>query len=202
VRLSSLVGLEGLTIGRLAQELRLSKSGLYAHFRSKEGLQLEVLRAAAAEFIAEVVRPALARPRGEPRVLGLFEGWLRWSTSGPLPGGCLFVAAAAELDDQEGPVRDELVALQKAWLATLARAIAQAQSEGHFRRELDPEQLTFELHGILLSLHHQARLLREPDAPARAREAYAALCARARGELVPSRYEQLLRRAGLDGPLN
>src|SRR5712691_7251134 len=103
--LASQVGLTGLTIGALADHLRLSKSGLFAHFRSKEALQIQVLEHAAASFVEAVVRPALPLPRGEPRMRALFERWLEWDQSGALPGGCVFVAAATELDDRPGPVR-------------------------------------------------------------------------------------------------
>lgn len=198
VQLSSRFGLEGLSLGRLAQELELSKSGVYAHFDSKEGLQREILRTTAEAFTERVVRPALGLPRGEPRVVGLFEGWLRWLERDAVSGGCLFIAAATELDDREGPVREELVSIQRGWLGILARAVAIAQEEGHYDRCLDPEQLAFELHGIMLSCHNQARLLREPDALARARLAFAAFGGRARGGRGEGpRYRELLDRAGL-----
>src|SRR5216110_1068336 len=98
--LASQVGLTGLTIGVLADDLDLSKSGLFAHFQSKEALQLQVLEFAAERFVATVVRPALSTPRGEPRVRAMFENWLKWPKESALPGGCFFVAAAVELDDQ------------------------------------------------------------------------------------------------------
>ena len=113
VTLASRVGLGGLTIGTLAEDLQLSKSGLFGHFRSKEALQIQVLDHAAARFVDAVVRPALAQPRGEPRLRSLFHRWLDWARSSPMPGGCLFVAAATELDDQAGPVRDRLELLQR-----------------------------------------------------------------------------------------
>lgn len=198
VRVSSLVGLEGLTLGRLAAELRLSKSGLYAHFQSKEELQLGIIQRAADDFLQDVVKPAIGLPRGEPRVLGLFDGWLRWATSGPLPGGCLFVAAATEWDDQEGPVRDELVNVQRGWLSVIARAARIARDEGHFVSDIEPEQLAFEIHGIMLSFHHQARLLREPDAVPRAKRAYAALSSRAHGGGEAFTYQELLAKHGVE----
>ncbi len=198
MQLSSRFGLEGLSLGRLAQELELSKSGVYAHFESKEGLQREILKATAAAFLERAIRPALALPRGEPRVVGLFEGWLRWLESDAVSGGCLFIAAATELDDRDGPVREELVSIQAGWLGVLARAIRLAQEEGHYDASLDAEQLTFELHGIMLSFHNQSRLLREPDALARARSAFAAFGARARGAKGEGpRYRELLERSGL-----
>ncbi|HXI20661.1 MAG TPA: hypothetical protein VNH46_06230, partial [Gemmatimonadales bacterium] len=105
-QLASKVGLCGLTIGTLAEDLALSKSGLFAHIGSKEQLQILVLERAAHDFIEAVVRPALREPRGEPRIRALFERWLAWDRDGLLPGGCVFVAAASELDDRPGPVRD------------------------------------------------------------------------------------------------
>lgn len=172
VRLASEVGLEGLTIGRLAGALDLSKSGLFAHFASKEALQVQTLERAAERFIEVVVRPALAAPRGEPRLRALFERWLRWPEALPQPGGCIFVQAAVELDDRPGPARERLVALQREWLSALATAVKGARAEGHLRREVDPEQVAFELYGIMLSAHHAARLMRDPRAATRARRAF------------------------------
>lgn len=180
IRLASEVGLEGLTIGRLAGALDLSKSGLFAHFASKEALQVQTLERAAERFVDVVVRPALAEPRGEPRLRALFERWLRWPDEVPQPGGCIFVQAAVELDDRPGPARDRLVALQRAWLASIASAVKGARAEGHLRRDVDPEQFAFELYGIMLSTHHATRLLRDPRAAARARRAFERLLAAAR----------------------
>jgi AcrR family transcriptional regulator len=180
VSLASQAGLEGLTIGRLASELSLSKSGLFAHFQSKEALQVQTLDRAAERFVEVVVRPALAAPRGEPRLRVLFERWLLWPKLVPQPGGCLFVAAAAELDDRPGPARDRLVALQREWLAGIARAVRGAVAEGHFRRDVDPDQFAFDLYGIMLGCHHAKRLLRDPRAGQRARRAFEALVAAAR----------------------
>jgi len=195
----SVVGLEGLTIGRLAEELRLSKSGLYAHFESKEELQVEVIRSAADEFVERVVLPAIAEARGEPRVVALFDRWLRWVTSDGLPGGSLFVAAATELDDRPGPLREEVVRVQLGWLGVIARSIRIAQDEGHYDRSLDADQLAFELHGLMLSFHHRTRLLREPDFLARVQQAFSAFRHRARGHLEePLRYRALLRHANLE----
>lgn len=179
VDLAARLGLEGLSLGHLAEQLGLSKSGLYAHFASKEALQIQVLEVAAQRFVEGVVRPALREPRGAPRVAGLFERWLGWASTAR-PGGCVFVAAGAELDDRTGPVRDALETIQQSWFETLARACRIAQEEGHYGAELDPEQFAFELQGVLFSFHHQSRLLRSPDADARARRAFGALDARAR----------------------
>src|SRR5574337_1703958 len=172
VQLASAVGLEGLTIGRLAGEARLSKSGLFAHFASKEDLQVRTLERAAEHFVEVVVRPGLAARRGEPRVRELFERWLRWPEEVPQPGGCIFVAASAELDDRPGPARDRLVRLQRDWLDVLAGAARVAQDEGHFRAQADRAQLAFEMYGIMLMTHQSRRLLRDRKAVARARRAF------------------------------
>jgi len=119
---ASQVGLGALSIGELAKEAGMSKSGLFAHFDSKENLQLEVMKSAAQRFIDQIVTPALRAPRGEPRVRALFENWFRWAKDSKLPGGCLFIAAATELDDQPGPLRDFLVGSQRDWLSTFAQA--------------------------------------------------------------------------------
>ena len=180
VGLASQVGLDGLTIGRLADDLDLSKSGLFAHFRSKEALQVQTLELAADRFTEAVVRPALAAPRGEPRLRALFARWLEWPRVVPQPGGCLFVAASAELDDRPGPARDRLVQLQKGWLGLIAGAVRIAIAEGHFRKGVDPEQLAFDLYGIMLVTHFSSRLLRDPKAGERARKSLSALLAAAR----------------------
>jgi AcrR family transcriptional regulator len=172
---ASKVGLSGLTIGGLAEDLKLSKSGLYAHFQSKEVLQIKTLEAGAEKFIDTVVRPALKAPRGEPRLWALFDNWARWPDQCSLEGGCLFVQVAAELDDFAGPVKDTLVRLQKDWLDVLVNAARAAISEGHFRPETDVEQFAYELYGIMLMFHHAARLLGDPKAEQRARTAFESL---------------------------
>ena len=175
VTLASRVGLGGLTIGTLAEDLQLSKSGLFGHFRSKEALQIQVLDHAAARFVDAVVRPALAQPRGEPRLRSLFHRWLDWARSSPMPGGCLFVAAATELDDQAGPVRDRLEQLQRDWLGVIATSYRKGIEEGHFSKDADPDQFAHDLYGVMLAYHHAHRLLRDPEAEARARHAFQAL---------------------------
>lgn len=179
-QVASCVGLEGLSIGRLATELELSKSGLFAHFRSKESLQVETLRHAAALFIDSVVRPALKAPRGEPRLRALFERWLQWARSDVLPGGCLFVTASVEFDDRGGGVRDEVVRHQRDWLELISNVARTGVTEGHFRDDLDVEQLAWDFYGVALAFHLARRLLRDPKADARADAAFEALVARAR----------------------
>lgn len=164
------VGLGGLTIGQLADELKMSKSGLFAHFKSKEALQVQVVEAAASRFVDEVVRPALKAARGEPRVRALFERWLSWATE--RPAGCLFASAAFELDDQPGPARDALVRSQRDWIETLAQAVRIAKTEGHFAARVDPERFAFAEYGIMLCTQPFGRLLGDPRTLELARSAF------------------------------
>ena len=180
LQLASKDGLDGLTIGRLAKDLGLSKSGLFAHFRSKEQLQLQVLAAAAQRFVDFVVLPALKEPRGEPRVVALFDRWMLWGSSAGPSGGCVFVAASTELDDRPGPLREALLQSQTEWTGAIARAASIAVEEGHFDADLDPGQFAFETYPILLGFHLYRRLMQDDDAEARARGAFDALLARSR----------------------
>ena len=169
--LASELGFEGVTIGVLAQRAGLSKSGLYAHFRSKEALQCAVLVAASESFVDLVVAPALKRPRGIPRIEELFEGWMRWSVEA-FPGGCPFIAAATELDDRPGPVREKLLELLEDLLGFVERAAAIAAQEGQFRRGADPAQFAFEFWAVLVAHHHYRRLFKSPQAQSRAQAAF------------------------------
>jgi len=180
LQLASREGLNGLTIGGLASDLGLSKSGLFAHFRSKEQLQLQVLGSAAQRFIEFVVLPAIREPRGEPRVRMMFDRWLQWGSSGGPTGGCVFVAASSELDDRPGPLRETLLASQRAWTGALARAASIAVEEGHFRRDLDPDQFAYETYSVLLGFHLYRRLMQDSRAEERARSAFDALLQRSR----------------------
>jgi AcrR family transcriptional regulator len=174
-RLATEMGLNGVTIGRLASELHLSKSGLFAHFRSKGALQVQILETAAAKFVDEVVRPALRAARGEPRLRAIFDRWLEWSTVNSGPGGCLFVAAAVELDDRPGPVRERLVALQKEWLDLIANVYRAGVTEGELSSSVDPEQFAHDLYSVMLGYHHASRLMRDPKASARAHAGFETL---------------------------
>jgi AcrR family transcriptional regulator len=180
LQLASRVGLEGLTIGTLSEALDLSKSGLFAHFGSKEALMLRTLEYAAERYAEVVVKPALAAPRGEPRVRVLFERFLRWPALVPQPGGCIFVSTAVEFDDRPGPVRDRLRAMRREWHDFVAGAVRKAIEEGHFRRDVEPDQFAFEMDGIGLAWHHASRLLDDPQADARAHRAFEALVAASR----------------------
>jgi AcrR family transcriptional regulator len=175
-----LEGLEGISIGCLARTVGLSKSGLFAHFKSKETLQLQVIERAASSFIDAVVRPAIKLPRGEPRVRALFDNWVRWADPEDVEGGCVFVGAAAELDDKPGHLRDALVRTQRAWIGALATAFQIAKDENHLSESCDPQQLAFELYAIMMAYHLYSRLLNDPSAIARARQAFEALLASAK----------------------
>jgi len=178
--LASEVGLEGLTVGVLAKRVGMSKSGLYAHFESKEDLQGQVLDAAAELFVNVVVVTALRKPRGLPRVKALYEVWLEWTTQ-ELSGGCPFLAAATEFDDRPGLVRDRLVGHLSDVLDTIKRAAQLAVEERHFRSDLDVDQFAFDFWAIIMSFHHYARLLRRADANSRANQAFANLLRNAGG---------------------
>ena len=170
--LASQVGLEGLSIGSLAGRLDMSKSGLFAHFGSKEDLQLLTLKQAQTLFFEQVFSPALKQARGLPRLRALFSNWLAWlERSDDLPGGCLMLSASAEYDDRPGAVRDLLVAGQRELRGAIAKAIRLAIDEGHLKPQTDPWQLTFELFGIVLATHHDLRLLGDARALDRARDA-------------------------------
>jgi AcrR family transcriptional regulator len=166
LRLVSQSGLDGLTIGTLADATGMSKSGLFAHFGSREDLLLAVLAHGQAQFTEVVFRPAMATPRGLPRLRALFDNWLDWTESASLPGGCPMIGGASEFDDKPGPVRDMLAGGQRTWIETLKRAVRQAIEEGHLPAQTDPEQIAFEMFGIALVVHHHRRLL----AYAKARE--------------------------------
>ncbi len=163
---ASRFGLEGLSIGALARDLNMSKSGLFAHFGSKEGLQISVLRRAADLYVERVVEPAVAEPRGEARVRALFDNWLDWDDSLAIPGGCLFMSASFEFEDRAGPVRDTLVAHIQLLQDALRRATAIAIESGDFRQDLDVDRFAFSWHSLLMGYHIQSRLLRAPDARA------------------------------------
>ncbi|HEX2200386.1 MAG TPA: TetR/AcrR family transcriptional regulator [Burkholderiales bacterium] len=159
LRIVSKAGLDGLTIGTLADATGLSKSGLFAHFGSREELLLAVLAHGQAEFGEVVFQPAMAKPRGLPRLRAMFVNWLAWTESAELPGGCPMIGGASEFDDKPGPVRDMLAGGQRAWIETLKRAVRQAVEEGQLSEDTDPEQIAFEIFGIALVVHHHRRLL-------------------------------------------
>jgi len=174
------VGLEGLSLGVLAAGMSISKSGLFAHFRSKEALQLEVLQRAIDHFIEDVIAPALREPRGEPRLRRLFNLHLDWIHGNGRRGSCFFMALTHEYDDRPGPVRDLLVQSQRDWYDTIARAARAAVEERHLRADLDVDQFAYEFVGIGMVFQQSAKLLENPRAEERARAAFETLLARSR----------------------
>lgn len=178
LRVASKLGLEGLTIGGLAEATGMSKSGLFAHFGSREDLQLAVLEHAAQRYGETVLMPALKIERGLPRLRAMFEHWLDWTLASGLPGGCIMIAAAAEYDDRPGLIRDAVIANQHRGNAVTRKAVRLAIEEGHLRADTDPEQITFELLGIVLASHNHRRLLGDREARKRALTAFEELIAR------------------------
>lgn len=164
-------GLEGLTLGALADRIAMSKSGVFAHFGSREELQIAVLRAYEQRFVDEVLRPGLEAPRGLARLRAIFGHWLD-HTALEAATACIWISGATEYDDRPGPVRDTLVGMVQSWQRELIRSIRQAIDTGEIKADTDPAELVFDLYGIILVLHHDARLMRSADAPGRARHAF------------------------------
>lgn len=179
IQILSRDGLAGVTIGRLAAAADCSKSGLFAHFKSKQQLQIELLDAAAAMARAHVVMPIEALPSGLPRLSELVNRWLGWSRRAGLAGGCPVAAALFELDDLDGPVREHVMALESEWRCLLLALVEDAIAEGHFWQGVDSEQISWELCGIYLAHHASSRFLRDKTAGERAHIAVAALFNRA-----------------------
>ena len=165
--LATQIGLEGLSIGALAEVTQMSKSGVFAHFGSREELQISVIREYHARFEQEVFYPAMEQPRGLPRLRALFANWMK-RTSVELDSGCIYISGAVEFDDRPGPVRDALAGSVSTWHAAMKRAIVVAREEGHLRADVDEEQMLFEVHGLILALHYEARFLQSARAIERA----------------------------------
>jgi AcrR family transcriptional regulator len=178
LRALSADGLSGVTLGRLAEAASLSKSGLFAHFRSKQQLEIALLYEAAWLAYGHVVEPAMDAPAGLPQLQALVERWLGWPTRAGLPGGCPIAAALFELDDREGKVREYVAALEREWRLLLGSLVASAVALGHLRKGTDLDQFVWELCGIYLSHHVSARVLRDPSAEEHARLAFGALLRR------------------------
>ncbi len=174
--LAAQIGIEGLSIGVLAEVTGMSKSGVFAHFGSREELQISVIREYHARFEADVFRPAMQAPRGLPRLRMLFDRWLK-RVSVEIDSGCIYISGAVEFDDRPGPVRDALVAMVNTWQAALERAIDAAVAARHLRADTDAAQMLFEIHGVVLALHHDARFLHHASAESRARVAFERLLA-------------------------
>jgi AcrR family transcriptional regulator len=159
--LATQIGVEGLSIGALAEVTQMSKSGVFAHFGSREELQISVIREYHSRFEDEVFYPAMQEPRGMPRLRALFRNWMK-RTSIEIDSGCIYISGAVEFDDRPGPVRDALVGSVNTWLAAMRRAITSSKEEGHLRPDIDEDQLMFEIHGLILALHYEARFLQNP----------------------------------------
>lgn len=172
-------GLTGVTLGVLADQVGMSKSGLFAHFRSKEDVQIELLHHMAQFAQANVVQPAMSVDEGLPRLKALVHNWFGWAQRAGLPGGCPVAAGLFEFDDVEGAVRDEILAMEREWRGLLRQLIHQAVDQGHLRQDLDIDQFIWELCGIYLSHHAAHRFLRAADADSRAQTAFQALLDRA-----------------------
>lgn len=187
LKIVSKSGLDGLTIGTLAEATGLSKSGLFAHFGSREELLLAVLAHGQVEFTEVVFKPAMEHPRGTPRLRAMFINWLDWTESAELPGGCPMIGGATEFDDKPGPVRDMLAGGQRTWIETLKRCVRQAVEQDQMVADTDPEQIAFEMFGIALVVHHHRRLLGYPKARARALAALESLFERYAAPAKPLR---------------
>ncbi|MEA2337475.1 MAG: hypothetical protein QOE82_1482 [Thermoanaerobaculia bacterium] len=168
VDIASVEGLEGLTIGRLADELEMSKSGLFAHFGSKEELQLATVEAARQRFVDSMFRPALKAPRGYPRLLAICRSWLEYIKRAVFPGGCFFAAASFEFDGRPGPIRDAVVSAMDVWLDALEKAIRMAKEEGHLDRSVDVKQLAFEINAIFFGANFSYQMRDDKRALGRA----------------------------------
>ena len=165
--LASRDGLEGLTIGVLADKMNMSKSGVFAHFGSREDLQIEVLKLYHRRFEQEVFYPAMKEARGLPRLRSMFAHWVK-KVSVEIASGCIYISGAVEYDDRPGPIREELVAMVAAWQGALLRCVRQAIENGDLRAETDAAQLVYEMYGLILALHHDARFMRSPGSVDRA----------------------------------
>jgi AcrR family transcriptional regulator len=174
--LASHVGLEGLSIGALAEMTGMSKSGVFAHFGSREELQISVIREYHAKFEEEVFYPSIRDARGLPRLQALFDRWVK-RVSVELDSGCIYISGAVEFDDRPGPVRDALADMVLAWHQALERAIRLAIQAGHLLPDTNAGQILFELHGLILALHHDARFLRNPGALDRAQVGFLRIAA-------------------------
>jgi len=175
--LAAQIGLEGLSIGVLAEVTHMSKSGVFAHFGSREELQISVVREYFHRFEQEVFYPALREPRGLPRLRALFANWMKL-VAVEIQSGCIFISGAADFDDRPGPVRDALASSVKTWLGAVHRAVVQAKEEGHLSADAEERQIAFEIHGLILALHYEARFLKNPGSVERANQGFEYILAR------------------------
>ena len=177
--LAAQIGLEGLSIGVVADAMQMSKSGVFAHFGSREELQISVVRDYFRRFDEEVFQPALSEPRGLPRVRALFANWMK-RVAVELKSGCIFISGAVEFDDRPGPVRDALASSVQTWMSALRRSVVLAREAGHLRAEADEQQIVFEIHGLILALHYETRFLKTPGSLQRALLGFEEILARYR----------------------
>ena len=185
LKVASRLGLEGLTVGTLADASGMSKSGLFAHFGSREEMQLAVLEHAARRYGEVVLMPVLKIERGLPRLRALFERWLEWTLASGMPGGCIMISAANEYDDRPGAIRDAVIANQRRGSGITEKAVRLAVEEGHLKPGTDPEQIAFEMLGIVLASHNHRRLLGDREARKRALTAFEELVARHASRRTP-----------------
>ncbi|MBI1892404.1 MAG: TetR/AcrR family transcriptional regulator [Burkholderiales bacterium] len=178
-------GLEGLTIGSLADRMNMSKSGVFAHFGSREDLQIAVLNLYNHHFEQEIFYPSLKEPRGLPRLQEMFARWVKRVTV-EIASGCIYISGAVEYDDRPGAIREELAKMVTAWQQALRRCVQQSVDMGHLRPDADPEQLVFEMYGLILALHHDARFIKRPDSVARAHNGFARLMESYRNPALPN----------------
>jgi AcrR family transcriptional regulator len=169
--LASRDGLEGLTIGLLADKMNMSKSGVFAHFGSREDLQIEVLKLYHHHFEQEVFYPSMKEPRGLPRLQGMFARWIKRVTI-EIASGCIYISGAVEYDDRPGAIRAELAGMVLAWQDALRRCVEQSVEMGHLRIDTDPQQLVYEIYGLILALHHDARFIKRPGSVNRAQTGF------------------------------
>jgi AcrR family transcriptional regulator len=176
LEVASRQGLEGLSIGLLSQRTGLSKSGVFAHFGSREELQIAVVRTYHERFERDVFLPSLEAPRGLPRLEEIFKRWVA-RMAREMDSGCIYVGGAIEYDDRPGPVREALLAMVRTWYAALIKCVDQAIQEGHLRKDTDPQQMVYELHGMVMALHHDSRFLGRQDSLPRAQAGFQRLIA-------------------------
>ena len=176
LQMASQMGLEGLSIGAVAAVMHMSKSGVFAHFGAREELQISVVREYHHRFEQDVFYPALSKPRGLPRLEAMFANWMKL-VAVEIQSGCIYISGAVAFDDRPGPVRDTLASSVNTWLSGVRRAVLQARDEGHLRADVDSEQMVFEIHGLILALHYEARFLNKPGSIARAQAGFAHIIA-------------------------
>ena len=183
--LATHIGLEGLSIGALADVTGMSKSGVFAHFGSREELQISVIREYHQRFEQEVFYPAMGAERGVARLRALFDNWMK-RTSVEIDSGCIYISGAVEFDDRTGPVRDALASSVMTWHAAMRRAIEQCKEQGDLRADVNEQQMLFEIHGLILALHYEARFLRNAGSIQRALTGFDNILARY-GAAAPAR---------------